>query len=403
MANAFAGARFVNRWPTKKEWPRIAVELAILVLLCLWKIPQWQMGNHPDLGADVVLQIENEYRRTVVQLLGGLALFAGLWLTARRIAAAEDTARAAQEQVRIAEQGQVTERFTRAIDQLGNRDNRDVWLGGLYGLERIAKDSKSDHWTVVEVLTAYLRENAAWDDDADTDPPMIAGVPMQRDVVRPDVQAVFTVLGRRTWRESEPERLDLRRTDLGAIEFRHAHLEGAILTSANLREVALPEVELSTALLSGARLERAELLGAQLDRAELAGAYFDQADLSGANLRGADCRTTHFEGAKLAGADLTDARLASTHFEGSDLSNTVGLTQTALEQCYGDKDTKLPEGLQRPLRWPSTTAPRLSRRDRKHQDLLDLLNATPETVPLEGPIEAPDSGHDSQGGDGDTV
>ena len=37
----------------------------------------------------------------------------------------------------IAERGQVIERFTRAIEQLGN-DNQAVRVGGLYGLERIA-------------------------------------------------------------------------------------------------------------------------------------------------------------------------------------------------------------------------------------------------------------------------
>ncbi|WP_062294251.1 hypothetical protein [Nostoc piscinale] len=33
-------------------------------------------------------------------------------------------------------------------------------LGAIYTLERIAKDSAKDHWTIMEVLTAFVRENA---------------------------------------------------------------------------------------------------------------------------------------------------------------------------------------------------------------------------------------------------
>ena len=35
-----------------------------------------------------------------------------------------------------------------------------IRLGGIYALERIAKDSEKDHGPIMEVLTAYVRENA---------------------------------------------------------------------------------------------------------------------------------------------------------------------------------------------------------------------------------------------------
>jgi hypothetical protein len=58
--------------------------------------------------------------------------------------------------------GQITERFTRAIDQLGSSE-LDVRLGGIYALERIGRDSRDDHPQVVEVLNAYVREHACWE------------------------------------------------------------------------------------------------------------------------------------------------------------------------------------------------------------------------------------------------
>jgi hypothetical protein len=69
--------------------------------------------------------------------------------------------RHAQEELWLTRQGQITERFTRAIDQLGH-DRTEIRLGGIYALERIAKESEEDHWPIMEVLTAYVRQHAPW-------------------------------------------------------------------------------------------------------------------------------------------------------------------------------------------------------------------------------------------------
>jgi hypothetical protein len=59
--------------------------------------------------------------------------------------------------------GQLTDRFTKAIEQLGHQE-LDVRLGGIYALERIARDSEKDHPQVMEVLTGYIREHARRED-----------------------------------------------------------------------------------------------------------------------------------------------------------------------------------------------------------------------------------------------
>ena len=58
----------------------------------------------------------------------------------------------------LTEQGQVTDRYTKAIEQLGSKEV-DVCIGGIYALERIARDSARDHPTVMEVLAAFIREH----------------------------------------------------------------------------------------------------------------------------------------------------------------------------------------------------------------------------------------------------
>jgi Pentapeptide repeats (8 copies) len=107
----------------------------------------------------------------------------------------------------------------------------EVRLGGIYALERIARDSPRDRWTIMEVLTAYVRQNARWlplDTGAAQDP-------------RTDIQAILTVLGRRRvppdWRD--PEFLYLQGTDLRGLGLRGAQLDRAHLGHAHLEKADL--------------------------------------------------------------------------------------------------------------------------------------------------------------------
>src|SRR5215213_5811411 len=90
---------------------------------------------------------------TLAQILGGTALLSGLYFTWRTL--------------QVNREGQITERFTRAIEQLGathgdNSKNLELRLGGIYALERISRESEGDHWSIMEVLTAYVRHHAPW-------------------------------------------------------------------------------------------------------------------------------------------------------------------------------------------------------------------------------------------------
>src|SRR3954471_4721751 len=57
----------------------------------------------------------------------------------------------------LGEQGQVTERYTKAIGQLGS-DKLDIRPGGIYALDRTAPQPPRAHPAVMDVLTAFVRE-----------------------------------------------------------------------------------------------------------------------------------------------------------------------------------------------------------------------------------------------------
>jgi hypothetical protein len=50
----------------------------------------------------------------------------------------------------LSREGQATDRYTKAIEQLGS-DKIDVRIGGIYALERVARDSPRDHPTTIGV------------------------------------------------------------------------------------------------------------------------------------------------------------------------------------------------------------------------------------------------------------
>ncbi|MFG1804620.1 pentapeptide repeat-containing protein [Micromonospora carbonacea] len=190
------------------------------------------------------------------------------------------TSEANREQQRLTEQGQITDRFTKAVEQLGQPgpEKVDVRLGAIYALERIMRDSAVDHPAVVSVLTAFIRVHAPVVDPATTRSPKPTSQAGETTSPPVDIQAAITVLGRRdTTRDQDP--LDLAR----------ANLTGADLTGANLARA-----NLTGAILDGANLARANLAGADLTGANLLGA-----NLLGANLDGATLFVTNLEGAIL--------------------------------------------------------------------------------------------------------
>jgi hypothetical protein len=224
-------------------------------------------------------------------------------------------------------QGQITERFTRAVDQLGN-PSLDVRLGGIYALERLARESRDDHGPIIEILTAYIREHTRSSDNEPPDGEVQPAIARKR--VATDVQAALTVLGRRSRANdpSEPWRVDLDGSHLeGAIlhgahlegaDLHDAHLERANLYEAHLEDANLYEAHLDGAILQEAHLENANLEGAHLDEANLYGAYLENANLDGAHLKDA-----LLAGAHLDGAILDDARLENANLDGAHLRNAL--------------------------------------------------------------------------------
>ncbi|MER7565788.1 pentapeptide repeat-containing protein [Streptomyces sp. NPDC097941] len=203
-------------------------------------------------------------------------------------------------ELRISEQGQITNRFNAAINNLGSA-SLDERLGGIYALGRIMDDSARDHPTVVSVLSAYLRTHAAAPAGRNKPQAESGGISSPR----ADVQAVMTVLGNRRSDFDKGVPVDLRRTSLRGVQLdgraKVIPFREAVFSEADLSSSSLSNLDLRGAWLDKVNLSEATLTGSRLDDAFLAGANFAYADLSGSRFHEANLKEVNFTGVHFCG------------------------------------------------------------------------------------------------------
>ena len=371
----------------------------------IWQLPENQVQNlpqYPSLTEKDRAELINTYRDTLLRNLigsiGTVATITGgivLYLNFRN--ANKNTKLAAErldmdskkilKEAELAESRLTAERFSRAIEQIGS-ENIHVRLGGIYSLEQIAKDSPDDHWTVIEVLTAFIRENSPAEQRRLQRQTLAASYLSNQEgnlnennglsIVTTDIQAALTVIGRRRLMKedgtcNDKGKLELNNTNLSGANLYKANLNNANLFGANLSGTSLNKANLSSANLFGANLREsylikanlsgtnlsgAKLLDANLNEVKLGGSNLSNADLSNADLSNAGLskaylRSANLDGTSLFESNLRGANLLWINLSGADLTS-ADLFETNLKEARNWSDdqlsqallcqTKLPEG-----------------------------------------------------------
>ncbi|WP_433136415.1 pentapeptide repeat-containing protein [Actinomadura nitritigenes] len=253
--------------------------LAVVYAVALWKMPDWM---HQRDAKD-----RHNARLLVVSAGGAVVVAVSLLYTARSY--------------RLSHRGQVTDRFTKALERLSSSDI-DARLGGIHALAHVAADSRPHHDDVVEVLEAFIRRRAPKARPFERRP-TLGRRPQLPERPDSDVQAALTALGRR------PRRPERRQVDLSGLHLHAVRLVGADLSTMNLTGTNLEHADLRGADLEHADLSRAALRYARLHYARLRAVNLEAADLPDADLwcadlRGANLSRTYLEDAELRGADL---------------------------------------------------------------------------------------------------
>jgi membrane protein implicated in regulation of membrane protease activity len=288
--------------------PYVAVELstasvivaigafAAVAGLAVWLIPrrQRQRWERSGVSGKDLAELENSSRATLVQLLGGVALiltFVATWL---QISDARD---ASEDTLRLTAAQQETERFTRAVEQLGS-PQPEVRLGGIYGLAQAARDTPSRRQTVGRLMLAYLRTNHSVlesEGPGELEDRVRIALELQHSLCHrvvgspePDAQAALSVLLGIPRAERPP--MDLTGIDLANVQANGADFSGAVLRGTSMAGAKLMNTVFDRAHISGeSQLQGACLRGARFRRTYLGlvdtrAADFSRADLSAATV-----------------------------------------------------------------------------------------------------------------------
>jgi hypothetical protein len=331
---AKSGVRWLKLRPPILFWPTgIGFAVLLFIRFSIWQDASWYASWYG---------IHYSALAPILTLTAGVVV---AWVALMRHFAQTDADR----------QRRITESFSKAVEQLGE-DKIEVRLGGVYSLERISRESLDDYLTVMENLTAFVRERSRRNEIARTSSSdaeqrvsrrayflwQQAGRPAGRDqefwsdavkqeeLGEPpsaDIAAVLTVIRRRSKKGRKRER----------IQAWHLDFSGAVL-----RQSDFSEAHLEDAYFFGA-----DLKGANFHEAHLENARFAHADLKRANLYGA-----HLKQANFYHACLERAYFLGAHLERAHLNDAKGSTEEQFFGAHGDGWTWLPRGVARPSIWP---------------------------------------------------
>ena len=310
--------------------------LVVLLVVCgvaisfiLWDWPEafWDWLTDGESGSATI-------RNLGLVLAGIIALPLAIWrgvVADRQASAAQRQAETALEQADTAHQSLLNERYQQGAEMLGNAV-LSVRIGGIYALERLAKESPYEyHVQIMKLLCAFARHPTR-DEDYEKKLAERKADPRMLSLPREDVQAAIDAIGSRDKKRVEIEmsqdfELNLMGADLSFARIGHVNLSGAMLHYAILSRTNISSVDLSHAYLTGTVMKKATLNNVDFTDARAQGV-----DLSGAmvfqngkplfDLDSAKLRDAQLFDVDLSGKSIQDAKLDQVQIKTSDLSGT---------------------------------------------------------------------------------
>lgn len=239
----------------------------------------------------------------------------------------------ADKQTKINEQGQITERFTRAVEQLGD-DNAYMRMGAIQALRLIGSDSESHVLAVLHLLASFVREKspAKKVDDVGFSPQQKKSIPRNEQEIRihsiiedvfksfpnaqrvnhipGDVQKSIVAIGKLAEKygaflmEMGKIHMDLSQSDLAYLRpimecgfsrcmFMRSDISGAVFSHCDFRMASFHSAELYAVLFIDC-----DCSVASFDDAYLNYAVFNRADTDMASFKSAFCNRTDFSTAR---------------------------------------------------------------------------------------------------------
>ncbi len=280
------------------------------------------------------LQFWTSDSEQVRNLIWTVATLIGLPVLLIRARANQVSARAAASQAKTGERGKLADRFAAAIADL-SCESEVKKIGAVHALETLAYETEKDHWMIMELLAAHVRQSQA---KGGTRPRAITV----------DVEQALKALGsrgvayarqdaKRGWKMNLSD-IDLTGASLAGCRFGGANFAGTSLSHSDLGDIDLSNADLSNVNLDGASMRNAKLARANLRRSSLRGCNLREACLTEANLWGADLTGSLLGDASMNHALMWSAVLSGASMVGSKIEGAL-LGEAKLENAILSKGT----------------------------------------------------------------
>lgn len=278
--------------------------LTPFILWAVIDVPRWQASRVTLKDPKKYFEAENKARSTLLQAVGGAFFFVTAYVGLKQLRVAEDNRK-------LTEHKNSTDRFVKAAEMLADRDRMEVRLAGIYALGRIVRDSPEDHWTVMQLLLSFIEDRT----DEST-------------IFAKDVPAALNVIGKRNVGNDPKFVTGTEHQSVARLEFHIANLHFSKLFLLNFDRARLEFVDLSLALLRGVSFKGASFSNCSFSEAwllagEVTWAIFEQCNLSGSKFDATQVKSVRFIGCNLTNAVFRCSDLSETYFfNGCDLSGT---------------------------------------------------------------------------------
>jgi hypothetical protein len=163
-------------WPIVITLASVGSAVVAALVWLWWWVPKWQMRSITAADPKARADIEDNFRKTIGQLIGGTLVLVGAG-TGAVIAYLQ-----LSQQQQSSRDLLISNQVAKGFEQLGSVQVV-VRLGGIYALEGVMNISEQYQKPVLEALSAFVRDSTRT--GTGYDPPAT------------DVQAALTVIGRR--------------------------------------------------------------------------------------------------------------------------------------------------------------------------------------------------------------
>ncbi len=221
----------------------------------------------------------------------------------------------------------VTDAFAKSAELLDSK-SRAGRQGGIYALEKIAKDNPERHSTIMKIMISYIRgetyqrfhERLNEEDLIDK----LAKEPMPS-----DIEAAIEVVRERQTNNDESLKSDEKKSFKPKFDLSNSYVFNADFSATNL---------------SNTNFSDSIMFGCRFDRTDLSESSFVSSNLQGSSFVGSKFKKCEFKKTNFQECDLS-----GSEFENCDLTDVKNLTQEQIDSVKVDRATKLPrETLENP-------------------------------------------------------